>query len=158
MQSHLRDDWSEEILLALRIVLFKLSIWDHDASYGAALQNLKYTDARKKTAHQSPPSTWQKVLYGMFTVGGRYGWNKWESWLVDQEGGYNEVCTSLKVLFCHLLTLPALGECTGTLAFHVLHIDHSLDCRIFIFPGLPRQRSISHSCGSHSPAPPGVSH
>src|ERR1700712_627149 len=32
---HLQDDWSQEILLALRAVLFKLSIWDNDASYGA---------------------------------------------------------------------------------------------------------------------------
>lgn len=92
--SHLRDDWSEEILLAMRLVLFKLSIWDHGASYGAALQNLKYTDARSKTRKNAPPTTWQKLLYGAFTVTGRYGWNKWEAWLIDQEGGYNEVCDS----------------------------------------------------------------
>ena len=86
--SHLRDEWSQEILLALRAVLFKLSIWDNDASYGASLQNLKYTDARKNGAALADPTKWQKGLYGLFTVFGRYGWDKWESWLADQEGGY----------------------------------------------------------------------
>ena len=43
--SHLRDDWAAEILLGLSAVLFKLSMWDHNASYGAALQNLRYVDA-----------------------------------------------------------------------------------------------------------------
>jgi peroxin-2 len=27
--SHLQDDWSDEIMLALRAVLFKLTVWDH---------------------------------------------------------------------------------------------------------------------------------
>ncbi|KAL9638338.1 MAG: hypothetical protein Q9164_001614 [Protoblastenia rupestris] len=84
--SHLRDDWSSEILLGLRAILFKLSIWDHDASYGAALQNLRYTDARKPGPLHISPTTWQKAIYGLFTVGGRYGWEKWEAWLIDREG------------------------------------------------------------------------
>ena len=85
---HLRDDWAQEILLILRAVLFKLSIWDHDASYGASLQNLRYADARVKKSLFARPTKWQKGLYGLFTVIGRYGWEKWENWLVDQEGGY----------------------------------------------------------------------
>jgi hypothetical protein len=32
---HLRDDSGQEILLVLRAVLFELSIWDHNASYGS---------------------------------------------------------------------------------------------------------------------------
>jgi peroxin-2 len=86
---HLRDEWSQEILLALRAVLFKLSIWDNDASYGASLQNLRYTDARKHGAALANPTKWQKAFYGLFTVVGRYGWDKWEGWLADQEGGYS---------------------------------------------------------------------
>lgn len=76
----------------MRAILFKLTIWDHDASYGAALVNLRYTDARHKGPVLAVPTSWQKAVYGLFTVGGRYAWNKWEDWLVDQEGGYNEVC------------------------------------------------------------------
>ncbi|OQV11190.1 Pex2 / Pex12 amino terminal domain-containing protein [Cladophialophora immunda] len=86
--AHLQDDWSQEILLALRAILFKLSIWDNDASYGAALQNLRYVDARKSGLDLPKPTRWQKSLYGLLTVFGRYGWDKWEDWLIDQERGY----------------------------------------------------------------------
>ncbi|KAK4116754.1 putative peroxisome assembly protein [Canariomyces notabilis] len=84
----IRHDWEDEISLALRAVLFKLTVWDHDATYGAALQNLKYTDARHHGAVLVPPSRWQKSLYGLVTVGGRYLWAKWENWLVEQDDGF----------------------------------------------------------------------
>jgi peroxin-2 len=87
----MREDWSHEIMFALRAILFKLSIWDHNASYGAALQGLKYTDSRSKGPVFSSPTKWQKSMYGLLTVGGRYAWDKWESWLIGQEGGYEEV-------------------------------------------------------------------
>jgi peroxin-2 len=96
--AHLQDDWSQEILLALRAVLFKLSIWDNDASYGAALQNLRYVDARKKTSALAKPTYWQKSLYGLITVLGRYGWDKWEDWLIDQERGYSAPSDSVQRL------------------------------------------------------------
>ena len=89
--SHLRDEWSSEILLGLRAVLFKLSIWDHNASYGAALQNLHYTDARQAGPLLSTPTRWQKAWYGALSVGGRYAWEKWNVWLADQEGAYERV-------------------------------------------------------------------
>lgn len=87
----MREDWSHEIQFALRAILFKLSIWDHNASYGAALQGLQYTDSRSKGPVHSAPTKWQKTMYGLLTVGGRYAWDKWESWLIGQEGGYEEV-------------------------------------------------------------------
>lgn len=92
----MRDEWSSEILLGLRAILFKLSIWDHNASYGAALQNLRYTDARHRGPVLAVPKRWQKACYGLFTVGGRYGWTKWEDWLADQEGGYDQVNRDLR--------------------------------------------------------------
>ncbi|TGJ85149.1 hypothetical protein E0Z10_g3623 [Xylaria hypoxylon] len=88
--TNLRDDWAAEILLTLRAILFKLTVWDHDATYGAALQNLKYTDARRRGPVLAPPSKWQKSLYGLVTVAGKYGWEKWENWLIDQDNGYDE--------------------------------------------------------------------
>jgi peroxin-2 len=90
-QQHIRDDWSPEILLGLRAALFKLSIWDQNASYGAVLQNLRYTDARVKGHLPASPTKGQKALYGLITVGGGYGWTKWEDWLAGQEGSYEEV-------------------------------------------------------------------
>ncbi|KAL3418021.1 Peroxisomal biogenesis factor 2 [Phlyctema vagabunda] len=96
--THIQDDWSAEIMLALRAVLFKVTIWDHDATYGAALQNLRYTDARGTGPILVAPSKWQKSLYGAFTVGGRYAWTKWEDWLVDNDNGYDEPSTASKTL------------------------------------------------------------
>lgn len=96
--THIQDDWSAEIMLALRAVLFKLTIWDHDATYGAALQNLKFTDARKQGPNLVSPSTWQKSLYGVFTVGGRYAWTKWENWLVDSDNGYDQPSPTVRQL------------------------------------------------------------
>jgi peroxin-2 len=112
---HLRDEWSQEILLALRAALFKLSIWDNDASYGASLQNLKYADARKSGAALAKPTRWQKGFYGLFTVVGRYGWDKWEGWLAEQEGGY--VAPSARVqLLSRLTTLASTTHSIAALA------------------------------------------
>ncbi|PHH58667.1 hypothetical protein CDD81_4886 [Ophiocordyceps australis] len=71
---HLHDDWSAEISLLLRSILFKLTIWDHNATYGAALQNLRYTDARRDGPVLVPPSRMQKSVYGLVTVFGDYAW------------------------------------------------------------------------------------
>lgn len=86
---HLHDDWSAEMLLALRAVLFKLTVWDHDATYGAALQNLKYTDARRDGPVLVAPARLQKSLYGLVTVVGKYAWTRWEDWLLDQDDGHD---------------------------------------------------------------------
>ncbi|KAF7719876.1 Peroxisome biogenesis factor N-terminal domain-containing protein [Penicillium ucsense] len=93
----MREEWSHEILFALRAILFKLSIWDHNASYGAALQGLRYTDSRSKGPVHSAPTKSQKTMYGLLTVGGRYAWDKWESWLVGQEGGYEEPSQEIRI-------------------------------------------------------------
>lgn len=85
--SDLKEAWSDEILLVLRALLFKLTVWDHDATYGAALQNLRYTDARHEGPVLVPPSKVQKALYGLVTVGGRYAWTRLEEWLVRQDDG-----------------------------------------------------------------------
>ncbi|KAI9816697.1 MAG: peroxisome assembly protein (Peroxin-2) [Thelocarpon impressellum] len=95
---HVADDWQAEILLGLRAALFKLSMWDNDATYGAALQNLRFTDARKQSALNAKPTMWQKGVYGLVTVGGRYGWGKWEAWLAEREGGYEEPSRNVALL------------------------------------------------------------
>jgi peroxin-2 len=110
--AHLQDEWSQEILLALRAILFKLSLWDNNASYGASLQNLRYADARQPINLQSKPSTLQKSLYGIFTVLGRYTWDKWETYLVDQEGGY----TTPSPLIQRLSRLTSLISTTHSIA------------------------------------------
>ncbi|EMC99465.1 hypothetical protein BAUCODRAFT_337449 [Baudoinia panamericana UAMH 10762] len=89
--NHLQDDWGAEIALVLQSILWKLAIWDHGASYGASLQGLQYVDARgSDSARRKPPTAWQKISYGLVTVGGRYAWTKWSDYLSNAENGYDE--------------------------------------------------------------------
>ncbi|KAL6860054.1 peroxisome assembly protein (Peroxin-2) [Amphichorda felina] len=117
---HLQDDWSAEIMLALRAVLFKLTIWDHDATYGAALQNLRYTDARKDGPVLVAPSRWQKSAYGLVTVFGKYAWTRWEDWLVDQDDGYAQPSPRVRRmsrLTSTLSTVHSTAACASFLVF-----------------------------------------
>ncbi|KAF2002150.1 hypothetical protein P154DRAFT_521271 [Amniculicola lignicola CBS 123094] len=86
--SHITDSYSPEILLLLRAILFKLSIWNNNASYGAHLQGLRYTDARSASSSRPPPKPWQKAAYGLITIGGRYAWTKWEEYLLSSSEDY----------------------------------------------------------------------
>jgi peroxin-2 len=86
--SHLADTYSAEILLGLRLILFKLSIWNNNSSYGAHLQGLRYTDARSPSPARPPPKPWQKAAYGLITIGGRYAWTKWEEYLLASSEDY----------------------------------------------------------------------
>lgn len=96
--SDLKQEWADEIQLALRAVLFKLTVWDHNATYGAALQNLRYTDSRHDGPVLVPPSKGQKALYGLVTVGGKYAWARLEGWLLRHDNGFDEPHPRIKKL------------------------------------------------------------
>lgn len=120
---HLQDDWSAEIMLALRAVLFKLTVWDHDATYGAALQNLKFTDARKAGPVLSPPSRIQKSLYGLVTVFGKYAWTRWEDWLLEQDDGHNQPSPRIRRLSRWTTRLTTMHS-TAALASFLVFLLH----------------------------------
>ncbi|KAK3310263.1 Pex12 amino terminal region-domain-containing protein [Chaetomium strumarium] len=115
----LLHDWEAEISLALRAVLFKLTVWDHDATYGAALQNLTYTDARRDGPTLVPPTRWQKSLYGLVTVGGRYLWAKWEDWLLEQDDGYEGPSPGVQRLSRWTSTLSTMHAAAAFASFLV---------------------------------------
>ncbi|EME46828.1 hypothetical protein DOTSEDRAFT_78963 [Dothistroma septosporum NZE10] len=101
--AHLKDDWNAEITALLRIVYWKLSIWDHGTSYGASLQGLKYIDARGKDVLEAErmrkdATKLQRALYGLITVVGRYSWTRWEERLSSLENGYDEPSPLIKRL------------------------------------------------------------
>ncbi|KAK5110655.1 hypothetical protein LTR62_005695 [Meristemomyces frigidus] len=105
--AHLKEEWGDEIGLLLRGILWKLAIWDHGASYGASLQGLKYIDARGdgSTTIQRGPSAWQKITYGLLTVGGRYGWSKWTDYLSNAENSYDVEPSPMLLRLSRLTTL-----------------------------------------------------
>jgi len=115
--SHLQTDWAPEILLALRALLFKLSIWDHDASYGASLQGLRYTDARHKDLSRPRPTKWQKTVYGLVTVLGRYGWTKWEDYLLQHQADYPSAPRAVTSLSSLTSSLSTLHNATALVSF-----------------------------------------
>ncbi|KAK3068130.1 peroxisome assembly protein (Peroxin-2), partial [Teratosphaeriaceae sp. CCFEE 6253] len=117
--AHLKDEWGAEIGLVLRTALWKLAIWDHGASYGASLQGLKYVDARRSTkaaTPRDPPTAWQKVAYGLLTVGGRYGWSKWEDYLSNTENSYDVEPSPLIRRLSRLTTLASSAHDVAGLA------------------------------------------
>lgn len=112
--SHIVDDWGVEISSLLRAVLWKLSIWDRSASYGASLQGLRYVDARRDTT----PSRWQKAGHGIFTVAGHYGWQKWESWLSRNEE-HDRPSTTMQRMGALTKWLGTIHESASLLSFLV---------------------------------------
>ncbi|KAF7727159.1 peroxisome assembly protein (Peroxin-2) [Apophysomyces ossiformis] len=77
-----KESFEPELLAILNLVLFKLSIYDSSATYGAQLQNLKYRNEWKhggtleSIAKDAPLTKTQKILYGLLTVGGQYAWSR----------------------------------------------------------------------------------
>lgn len=94
-----------------------------DATYGAALQNLKFTDARKDGPILISPSKWQKALYGLFTVGGQYTWTRYEEWLADRDNGYDELPPAIRRLSNITSTLATLHSTAALASFLVFLVN-----------------------------------
>jgi peroxin-2 len=94
-----------------------------DATYGAALQNLKFTDARKKGPILVSPSKWQKTLYGIFTVGGQYAWRRWEDWLVDNDNGYDEPSPAVRKLTRLSSSISSIHSTAALVSFLVFLVN-----------------------------------
>ncbi|KHJ33941.1 putative peroxisomal biogenesis factor 2 [Erysiphe necator] len=85
--THIHDEWAAEITLGIRAILFKLSVWDNNATYGASLQNLQFVDDRYRGEGIVAPSKWQKFSYGLISAGGKYAWTRWEEWILNMNVG-----------------------------------------------------------------------
>ena len=79
----LTDRFEPELCLALSLVLFKFSIWDKNASYGAMLQNLEYRNVKNGGG---PMTKRQKGLYGLGTFGVAYLLSRLDTVILSQEG------------------------------------------------------------------------
>jgi len=61
--------YAAEIRMMLRLILYKFSIYDHRASYGAMLQNLQYRNEwASPTTRDAPLSRIQLALYPLCTI------------------------------------------------------------------------------------------
>ncbi|KAE8225392.1 hypothetical protein CF319_g1844 [Tilletia indica] len=74
IKATLPSDLEPELLLLLRLVLYKLSIWDNGATYGAMIQNLKYRNewahrgGLQSTSRDISLSSLQLILYPFLTI------------------------------------------------------------------------------------------
>ena len=145
---HIQDDYSREVLLALRALLFKLSIWDNNASYGAALQGLQYTDARQSIHSNGlvKPTQLQKSLYGLITVLGRYAWDKYEDYLLETESSYtgpSEPIRRLSSITSRLSTVHSIAAFASFVVFLINGRYRTLTDRLL------RLRLISPNAQTH---------
>lgn len=118
----IQDVYTHEITLTLRAILFKLSIWDNDSSYGASLQGLRYIDARSSSATNpalAKPTTIQKSLYGLITVLGRYGWDKLNDHILKLESSYDTPPETYETLSNITTRLSTLHNIASFLSFAV---------------------------------------
>ncbi|CAD6900970.1 unnamed protein product [Tilletia controversa] len=74
IKATLPSDLEPELFLLLRLVLYKLSIWDNGATYGAMIQNLKYRNewahrgGLQSTSRDISLSSLQLTLYPFLTI------------------------------------------------------------------------------------------
>ncbi|KAL9050892.1 MAG: hypothetical protein Q9162_006367 [Coniocarpon cinnabarinum] len=139
--SDISNDYDAEITLLLRAVLFKLTVWDWDASYGASLQGLRFVDAgsvfarfrsrnegrergveggREVGREGRKARRWKKGIYGILSIAGPYAYQKWEEKLLDAETeAPSNLLRSLKKWTDRLSTLHTAAALLSFLAFLV---------------------------------------
>lgn len=91
-----KEKYEPELLLVLKLIIFKLTVWDHSATYGAKLQNLIFVDGKTRSSFHKPLSVSQKAGYCILVVGGGYIWSKLEEKVSAMSyGGDREVLEEL---------------------------------------------------------------
>ncbi|KAI8337135.1 Pex12 amino terminal region-domain-containing protein [Chlamydoabsidia padenii] len=89
----IKENFEPEMLGILNLILFKLSVYDSSATYGAQLQNLKYRNEREhggileSIAKDAPLTKTQKIVYGVLTVGGQYTWTRTNRYITEKGWG-----------------------------------------------------------------------
>lgn len=68
----IKENYESELMLVLKALLFKFTIWDYGTTYGAKLQNLALVNASTKR----PIGRKARALYGLITIMGPYAWLK----------------------------------------------------------------------------------
>jgi peroxin-2 len=94
----IKDKYESELLLALKLLLFKLTIWDHSTTYGGKLQNLKLVDCRSTAGRLIDLSRSQKLGYGALVIGGGYLWTKLEDFVTQHANDDDQVLKLREIL------------------------------------------------------------
>ena len=92
--------YNSEILVALRLILYKFSIYDRGATYGAMLQNLKY---RNEWAHRAHCTYRENLTDFFLQYTQRLGMRHYLP--------FNLPCIRCSRLFCHICTAKPNRSC-----------------------------------------------
>jgi peroxin-2 len=72
------DRFTPELDAFLYFIMYRLSLYATGSTYGQRLQNLTYRDERQDylqaTQRIIPPSTLQKIMWGVLHIGGAWAW------------------------------------------------------------------------------------
>ncbi|CAG8548082.1 7519_t:CDS:2 [Ambispora gerdemannii] len=88
-----KETFEPELLAVLQFVLYRFSIYESGATYGAQLQNMKYRNEKRhvgglqSTSADEPLSKFQRISYGALTVGGQYVWMRLNRLMTAQGWG-----------------------------------------------------------------------
>ncbi|KAJ8099119.1 Pex12 amino terminal region-domain-containing protein [Lipomyces tetrasporus] len=97
IQSQIKEHYITELSLLLKVLAWKVTVWDHSATYGGLLQNLRIVDARHGLLSKGVlrnPSRRQKLAIGLLTVFGDYIWHKLIEYMAERT--WEENSTSWK--------------------------------------------------------------
>ncbi|KAK9452740.1 Pex12 amino terminal region-domain-containing protein [Dipodascopsis uninucleata] len=89
VNSRTLDQYDSEVQLLLRLLLFKVTVWDNSATYGGLLENLRFVDGRGGLINSGTlknPSRKQKLLLGFLLVFGDYTWRKFLDAISSSQG------------------------------------------------------------------------
>ncbi|KAL1918391.1 uncharacterized protein VTP21DRAFT_3051 [Calcarisporiella thermophila] len=90
----LKENYEPELVALLQLALYRFSVYDSGASYGSMLQNLIYRNEKEHLESQvtsakiSPLTHFQRVMYGVLTIGGQYFHNRITRWVTSK--GWSE--------------------------------------------------------------------
>lgn len=146
----IKDNYENELLLFLKLLIFKLTVWDHSATYGAKLQNLKFVDGRVGTALSRPLSQAQKLGYATLVVGGEFLWGRLErkiSEMNDYSGDYDSrsarLARSLRKFSDFLSSLWSISSLANFLLFLYTGRYSTLILRLLRIRLVPASRTLT---------------
>lgn len=147
----IKDNYESELLLLLKLLVFKLTVWDHSATYGAKLQNLKFVDGRVPSSMSRPLSREQKLGYALLVVGGDFLWGKLERYIStvgfdgehDYDGRTARIAAQLRKLSDALSSLWSISSLANFLLFLYTGRYSTLILRLLRIRLIPASRTLT---------------
>jgi len=136
------DKFKPELIALLDFLVYYLSVYSIETTYGNKLQNLKFS-----SSDLNPITKLQKILFGIFTVGGRWFWTRLNSLSSNRENWRSTWYHRLWIVLSFLEKVYLFASVANFLVFlyngkYVSVITRLLGMRL-IFRSVSTQRQVS---------------